>query len=329
MPDEKKPKNPWIKRLGIPLAAIPLIWIYWRLDFHAMIAMLPKIAWWTIPVLVTATLASMVIQGIRWWLLLRAFTDEISLPRALAYHFSSIYYSMVLPTSAAQEVVRTLFVVKKAGPAVSWGAAWICKITAASLSLIFALYGLLHLSGTGLPRGTMTGIIIFCGILAVALLVSFSKRLSTPLRPIVAAIIPSVIIKKIEFIREGIYQYRHKKSALLLTLVLTLIIQLLFVGTLTFVIEGVCGKLFFWECLAYMPLIEIVSMSQPLTPNGMGVREALTALMFKHIGLSNEQLGIYVLLILTSNLLKLFGAIPVVHGILKRRNERFTSTDCA
>jgi uncharacterized membrane protein YbhN (UPF0104 family) len=59
-----------------------------------------------------------------------------------------------------------------------------------------------------------------------------------------------------------------------------------------------------------MPIIEMISMAQPFTPNGMGVREALTTLMFQHLGLSKEQLGIYIILTLSSTLLRLIGAGP-------------------
>jgi uncharacterized protein (TIRG00374 family) len=302
------------------LAAAAIIgFILWRIDPSKIGGAMGKIAWWTIPVIVTSSLASMLIQGIRWWLLVRAFSKEITLKRALSYHFSSIFYSMVLPTSAAQEVVRTLFIVKTAGTAVSWGAAWICKITAVSISMLFSVYGLLYISRSDLPAGTEAGIGIFCFLLLAAGVVSFSKRVTAPLRKASSAVIPEGLMKKIEHIREGIYQYRTKKKELLLTILLTTLIQIIFVLNLAFTIKGVSGAFFFWQCLAFMPLIEIISMSQPFTPNGMGVREALTALMFKHLGLTGEQLGIYIVLILASNLLKLVGAIPVFYGMTKKR----------
>jgi uncharacterized protein (TIRG00374 family) len=304
-------KNPWIKRAGILVAIIPFIWIYRRLDFHTMLSILPKVAWWTIPLLFAGTLTSMTLQGTRWWLLLRAFTDEIPYLRALSYHFTSIYYSTILPTSAGQEVLRTLFVLKKAGAAVGWGAAWICKITALMLSLIFSVYGLASLSRTTLPRGLMIGIAAFCILICLIGFISFSKSFTAPMRRMASRIIPAKFLATVENIREGVYQYRHKKKAMLITLVLTFFIQGILIFNTSIVIMGITGKLYFWECLAFMPIIEIASMSVPITPNGMGIREALTALMFKYIGLSNEQLGIYIIIILSGNLLRLVGAIPV------------------
>src|SRR5271157_1880422 len=110
-------KNSWIKWIGILLAIIPFIWIYRRLDFHTMLAILPKVSWWTIPVFFAGTFSSMAIQGTRWWILLNAFT-KIPFFQVLSYHFISVYYSSIFPTSAGQEILRTLFVLKKAGAAV-------------------------------------------------------------------------------------------------------------------------------------------------------------------------------------------------------------------
>lgn len=83
-------------------------------------------------------------------------------------------------------------------------------------------------------------------------------------------------------------------------------------------IKGITGSFFPKECFAYIPLIEIISMAQPLTPNGMGVREALSAMMFKHLELSSEQLGVYILICNLIILMKLVGAIPILCEIILR-----------
>ena len=303
------------------IMAIAIIaWIFLKIDIGKLSDVFLKIAWWTFPVIIIFTLGSMVIQAFRWWLLLRAFTDEIRFSRALAYHLSSIFYAMVLPTSAAQEVLRTLYVVKKAGASVSWGAAWICKISGLGISLLFSLFGLLYMSRLSLPHGTLSGLFIFCGLTIVFVFLSFSKRFTSPLRRFSATFIPFAFLNKIENIREGVYRFRTKKKTLFETIGLTIAIQIIFTLNLALVIQGITGTFYFWECLAFMPLIEIISMAQPLTPGGMGVREALTAMMFKYIGLSKEQLGMYIIVILSSSLLRIVGVIPVLYGAAKLKN---------
>ncbi len=311
-------KSPWVKRAGLIIAIIPFFLIYRRIDIHHMVFdILPRVAWWTIPLVFAGTLLSMIIQGTRWWLLLRAFTNEIPFLRALSYHFMSIYYATVIPTSAGQEVLRTLFVLKKAGAAVGWGAAWICKITALILSLIFSVYGLCSLAKGSLPHGLLLGISGFTILIILIGALSFSKGLTAPARRIASSILPAKILATIENIREGVYQYRNKRKAMLETLVLTLLIQFILIFNASVIIMGITGKLYFLECLAFMPIIEIASMSVPITPNGMGIREGLIALMFSHIGLTPDQLGIYIIIALSANVLRLVGALPILFNARK------------
>jgi len=169
----------------------------------------------------------------------------------------------------------------------------------------------------------MIGISCFCILIILLGIVSFSKSITAPIRRKAASIIPAKALATIENIREGVYQYRHKKKEMFFTLILTLFIQLILVLNASLLIKGISGRFFFWECLAFMPIIEIASMSVPITPSGMGIRETLIALMFKHVGLSNEQLGIYIFIVFSANSLRLVGAIPVFfnHGIQKRSIE--------
>ena len=206
--------------------------------------------------------------------------------------------------------MRTLFVLKKTGAAVGWGAAWICKITALMLSLLFSIYGLASLSKGSLPRALTMSIGFFSLLVILIAVVSFSKKFTAPIRSLAATRLPAKIMAAIEEIREGVYRYRHKKKALIETLVLTFLIQFLLVFNASVIITGITGRVYFLECLAFIPIIEIASMSVPITPNGMGIREGLTALMFTHIGLTPDQLGIYILIALSATMLRLVGAVP-------------------
>jgi len=55
----------------------------------------------------------------------------------------------------------------------------------------------------------------------------------------------------------------------------------------------------------------------PLTPSGIGVREVLLKLMFDHVGLSGEQLGVYIMLGFLATSLKLVGLLPILLGLVK------------
>jgi hypothetical protein len=152
---------------------------------------------------------------------------------------------------------------------------------------------------------------------AAVLAFSFSKRLTSPLRPLFSRAIPRKFVAIVENIRQGIYIYRKERRALVSLFLVTLVAQISLILAACFTLYGITGKLFLSEYFAFIPIIEVIANSGP-TPNGMGVREALTAVLFKYLLVSKEQLGIYVFLTLFFTIaLKLAGGLPVFHGLLK------------
>jgi uncharacterized protein (TIRG00374 family) len=278
------------------------------------------IAWWTIPFLIVVIILSMFLQGIRWWILLKAFIPAISFTRVLNHHFSGIFYSILLPTSAAQDVVRSVLISKENDYGISWGSTWVSRILGLLTLAILSVYGLFLIDNNSLPKNFLMSVIIVFIMLSVLFLLSFSKNVTRHIRLKTSKFIPAKAAKIIEDVRQGVYIYRNKKKTLCFVFLLTVIIQLLLVGSTSLVLVGISGKFFFSECLAYIPLIEILSMSIPLTPGGLGIREALTKLMFNQIGLSNEQLGVYIVLGFLSTALKLVGGIPVLFNLAYKGN---------
>lgn len=305
-----------LKIIRIIAIVLPFIWILSKIEFSKLIAAFNAIQWWTIPLNLSVILLSMFLHGLRWWVLLRAFNQQLTFIQSVSCHFKSLFYSLVLPTSAAQDVIRTLLIVKKAGSSVSWSTAWICKITGLVVSFSFSIYGLILLSDSVVSTTLINASLLFFTSICVLMAFSFSKKLTAPFRSMVQKTIPPRYLLKIENLREAIYQFRYRKKNILLTILITIIAQSLLIAGTIMTIKGITGSFFPKECFAYIPLIEIISMAQPLTPNGMGIREALSAMMFKHLELSAEQLGVYILICNLSILMKLVGAIPLLYEMV-------------
>ena len=300
--------------LKIIAIAIPLLLIFKQVDLSKIGSAIQQVRWWAIPVHLLTGLLMMILQGVRWWILIKAFTNKLSLLRSMAYHFSSIFYSLIIPNSISQEIIRTVFATKQAGSIISWSSSWIAKILGIIVSLGFSLCGLALLSGTGIPNSVTVIIIVLFGILLLTIILSFSKKSTRLLRKIFLPLIPKRFLGWIENFREGIYQYRNKKRSLVIVFFCTVLVQLIMVFGITALLFGITGRFYLTECMAYIPLIEMICMAQPFTPNGIGVREALVAIMFKQLGLTNEQLGIYIIISNLAILLKFLGVIPVLYG---------------
>ncbi|MDD5675033.1 MAG: lysylphosphatidylglycerol synthase transmembrane domain-containing protein [Chitinivibrionales bacterium] len=301
----------WIK---YPLAAVPIVWIFWHIKLPDLIASAHSVAWWTIPVYTAIVLLSMSLQGVRWWMLARVFIPSLSFGRVMASHFTGLFYSIALPGNASQDIIRAMLVSKGNSYSVIWGSTWVARILGLFALAALSLYGLLTLDKATMPRGFLISVLSAFVVFLLLCSASFSKRITNPGRNAVRKILPPRFLFIIENIREGIYQYKHKKTSLVLVAAVTLLMQLALVSAACCAIKGITGRLLISECLAYIPLIELLCISLPLTPNGIGIRESLLGVMFLHIGLSKEQLGIYILFGFYSILLKITGVIPVLFG---------------
>ena len=319
MEGNRKRRNLLVRSGTLLLAITPIAWIFLRLDFHRLIDCIHQVAWWTVPALCAVNLLLMTLQGVRWWIILRPLIQGLSFRRVLSYHFIGVFYSIVLPTSAATDVVKTALLSKQADYAVSWGATWLCRIVGFLALVMLSAYGLLTIDRSFLPAGFWfaAAASAFLGVLAIVL--SFSKRLTAPFRPLVNKVMPRRFMGVLENIRQGIYRYRRQSSALLSLFFVSLITQAVIILANVITLYGITGRFVVADLFAFIPVVELIANSGP-TPNGMGVREALLAVLFTYLQVSNEQVGIYIFLLLVCSVgCKLTGALPVFHGMLKHR----------
>lgn len=314
---------------GTVVAVVPFVIIFRKVNPDDLATAVLQVRWWTVPLLFAMVFAAMVLQGIRWWVLVRAFTDRLSFMQSLGVHFKSLFYSLFLPNSTVQEIVRSVVAIKHVGAVTSWASAWINKITGILVSYAFSMYGLilLSVSSDGLPGGIVIGVLGLFIIMVILVLFSFSKRMTRPFIPVFNMLIPGKVTDFLHRLRDGIYRFRDHRKALVFAGVIAVAVQALMVLGVAFVIKGVTGRMFLGECFAFIPLIEMISLAQPFTPNGVGVRDALVALMFRHLGLTPEQLGTYIIISNLSLLLKLTGVVPVIAGTVTRRGKKAEKRD--
>ena len=75
-------------------------------------------------------------------------------------------------------------------------------------------------------------------------------------------------------------------------------------------VYGISGILPWSDMLVFIPLIEIVLVAVPLTPGGVGIREALLATLFAQLGLTAEQTGVFVAMGILGMALRAVGGLP-------------------
>ena len=309
--------------LRVTIAVVPIAWIFCSVHWSRMLQAMHSIAWWTAPLLFLTIIAGMVLQGVRWWMLMRPFAPNLSFAKTMRAHFLGLYYSIILPTSAAQDAVRAGILSRHADYSLSWASTWVSRLLGLLALAFLSLYGLFGIKRSTLPPLFFESAVFAFTLLAVLIMLSFSKRFTGPLRVAFGKYLPRAIVTIIENIRESVYLYRRKPGILFMVLCVTLFMQVIIFMGACIAITGISGRFLFFESLLYLPVIEVLCMTIPLTPNGIGIREAMLALMFKHVGLSTEQLAIYIVLGYGSISLKILGGLPLLFdAIAKVRSKK-------
>jgi len=301
-----------LRALRLALAAAPFVWIYSRTDAVALKEIMSSVSVPLIAAIAALTFAVILLQGVKWWLLIRRFVPELKLGRAISVHLESTFYAIALPTAAAQDVVKSVMLSKSHAPPVVWAASWLGRLIGLFVMLIYSIFGVLYLKSDVLPDGFRASLVTAVAAITVLGAASFSKRVTRPFRAAAAKLLSGRIMAKIERLRDGIYAFKHERPTLVLALLISAAIHFLIFFNISLTVYAVSGSFYFVECLAFVPLVEILAISLPLTPGGVGVREALMALLFARLGFSGGQTASYVTLSLLMSMVRIFGGIPLL-----------------
>ena len=314
-----------IKGCKYVLMVAPFFWIYFRVDIEQTLSDLANIAWWTVPFVIFSTVAVLFLQSFRWWVLLRIYVPDLKLLKVWSSHLRAGFYAMVIPSSLAQDAVRAVLLSHNIDYSLSWGSTWIYKISGLLGWLALSLIGIFLFETDALPSYIQQLILLsLLGLLFLSIL-SFSKSVTRPLRELIEKAHSSKILQKIKNVRQAVYAYRDKKYHLLYSIIIAILVQLVMVVGTAVAIFGISHELFIEECIIFIPLIELMIVVFPLTPGGVGIREALIVLMFEQLGLSIEQMSVYVALGVIAYAVRLLGGIPVLVETVQRY--RTSSTD--
>jgi hypothetical protein len=251
---------------------------------------------------------------------MRAFLPKLPFGATISTHFKGLFYSIVLPTSAAQDIVRAAMLSRQGDYSVVWGATWVCRLLGLFVLAVLSLAGFLLIDSSLLPGWLSKAIgAAFAAILLFTTL-SFSKKITRFFRPVAERILPEKVMQIADNVRQAIYLYRHRPGRMLMTFAVTVLVQLLVVLNAVILAKAITGSWYIIECLFFIPAIEIIVVSLPLTPNGMGLREGLLSLfLISFLGFSAEQVGVYVLLGFSGILLRVVGAVPVAYDFVRKR----------
>ncbi len=298
------------------LTVAPFVWIFSRLDFTALLQAVVRLPWWVLPVMFGVPVMAMLIQALRWWMLLRRLVPGVALKRTTEVHMAAAFYALAFPGISAQEIVRGLLFSGEADHAAIWSSTWVYKLMGLVGWISIAALGIAAGVDLGLDeqRGLIMPLLVVVAVVVLAVGFSFSKRLSRPSAAVARRLLPGRVYQVASDIRESVYRLRHFPGSLFACYLLTVAVQLFLVFGTTIVVLAISGRMYFGDMAVALSLVELVVIGLPLTPGGIGMREGLMALMFGRLGLTPEHVAVYVALHTVGMCSRLTGGLFVLTG---------------
>jgi hypothetical protein len=287
-------------RLAVGVALIA--WLIWKIDWRKLAEALPRV---NVPLVVTCVLFYVILQvlsAFKWQLLLRAQGMRLQLRTLARFYFIGMFFNLFLPTIVGGDAMRAYLAAKEKGHlGVVMLSIFAERLTGFVALLIIGFIGA-ALTPALMGRNELRLLIfaaIACGGVAVAVVV-----LSVALR---TRWLPAPVHKKLTQLYECLRVYGSRPQTLTGVMAVSFLFQTGMVALNTLLIRA-CGYDAPFRTMAFfVPVLTIASML-PISPNGLGIREITSVLLFQQIQIP-EQVGL-----LHSLLYRLVVALASVPG---------------
>lgn len=237
-------------------------------------------------------LSSSLLGALQWHLLLSAGGVRIPVSRTFSLYFTGLFFNNLLPTNVGGDAFKIYDVVKTGHDAHKVFAITLLDrvIGITGLCLIALGFSLaLFFTGGGPDLGLFA--IVFAGCIVPVFILTFSRKISSPLRRALSRIRLWGIGERLELVFRHLGSFRSFPALLGKVILLTLTIQSLRILTHVAVaaalgIEPGAREMAYF--FVFIPLLGLVMML-PISINGLGIREGAGILLFTSIGLLEEQ----------------------------------------
>lgn len=306
--------------LKVILLLAPLIYVISKVDIRSF---MDEISTTPLELVLLAGLILIIriaLQSWRFSLLTKPFTKAINFPKLLVADLKAKYYSLVIPSSVGQDIVRGTLLKEHLTADQTVGISLFFRLTGVLPLLLLSAIGLVNLAGFSEIREFLPYLGAGALLLILFTMALLSKRIS---KLIGKGLRPHLPEKITNFIRQSVTAvqlYRGHVPLALLNIGISVVTQMLIVGFSAVLLKAITGNFHLFTTISFIPLIEIISILVPFAPNGAGVREAGYILMFRTLGESDESRVLFITLSLMMYLVNLTGIVIILW-------EKLTSTE--
>lgn len=237
-------------------------------------------------------LASSLLGALQWHLLLSAGGVKMTVSRTFSLYFTGLFFNNLLPTNVGGDAYKIYDVVKTGyDPHKVFAITLLDRVIGITGLCLLALTASLVLFFTGGTTDLGLYALIFAGCITPFLLLTLSRRVSTPVRKTLSRIRLWRIGERLELVFSHLGSFRSFPSLMGKVIALTLTIQILRISTHLAVAIALGIRPEAREMLhffVFVPLLGLIMML-PISINGLGLREGAGVLLFTRIGLSEEE----------------------------------------
>lgn len=317
-------KDKLLKTAKIAMLLLPLIILFTNKKINAeeVAENFRSVPLWIIPTSFLLLLFRIALQSLRFSVLAKAYTQKLHFWRLFHTDMKAKYYSIAIPSSVGQDIVRGTLIKEHISPDKILG-----------ISLLFRVTGIIpmiFLSLTGLTNPTVSNKLgiplwaIYLGFTLFMLLTAalFSEKLSRLFFDKVLTFLPDKIHSFGKKCMASIHEYKRKRKLLTLNLLISLLTQVLIVLFSSCILKALTGQFHLLASFFIFPIVEIIAILFPFSFNGAGAREVqYIVLLPPIIGITEAAIPVFMSLSSIMYIINLFGIFFVlIEKIIKKRS---------
>lgn len=272
------------------VAAALLGFLLWKMDLSKLKEVFSSANWILVLVSGLIHFGTVGFSTNRWRVILANFSILVRFGLALKLLIIGYFFNLFLPSSFGGDFVRAFYLGKESGRGMSTTLMTTMLDRAAGLTalLLIGMFSVLvypiEVEGFSLR---LLFVLICCGF-GFALVVVFNSKVHRVFTGLMVRFNLKGIEEKIELVSQGMIRLRENKKAILAILAYSFAIQIavilsMWVGALALGIEAPFSIFF-----VFIPVINL-SVTIPLSINGIGLRESAYTLLFTQLGVPMEK----------------------------------------
>jgi uncharacterized protein (TIRG00374 family) len=297
----------------------PVLWLIFAVDYKTVFSVLKLINPAIILFLFVLVFVRFILQSVRFWLLITPITKKIKLSKLILLDWKARYYSIIMPSSAGQDITRAVLLKKYLSISEIAALTIFFRATGVITFILIALFGFFRLySQEGVSVAAVLVGVLFI-IICAAGVILLSEKATQKILSFLPQKTPVKITHFLTNTSKSIQLYKKSPKLFVFNLIFSLFLHFMFLLFPIVAIFAVCGEWRIIEILTFIPTLELIAAAVPFSPNGAGIREGLVLLFFEYINATKEQAFSYITISIILYLMLFFGFFVVLWEKIRKK----------